>query len=151
MSIMLSLLLYAKFIALCTPGAIAGSMWWLLDWQTFFIKGRPVELERFRTMAQGVVAEAERLLWEELLWVERKEDRPAVELSTIQDDITVVRRGASFLPPSRLQQGRQWTLARLASVLAAQELYHPHVQAAAAAAAAAGQEQEEGSSPGPVR
>ncbi|KAF1922123.1 uncharacterized protein M421DRAFT_48962, partial [Didymella exigua CBS 183.55] len=41
MSIMLSLLLYAKFIALRTPGAIAGSMWWSLDRQTFFIKGRP--------------------------------------------------------------------------------------------------------------
>ncbi|KAF1922122.1 uncharacterized protein M421DRAFT_79517, partial [Didymella exigua CBS 183.55] len=104
-------------------------------------------------MAQGVVAEAERLLWEELLWVGRKEDRPAVELSTIQDDITVVRRGASFLPPSRLQQGRQWTLARLASLPAAQKLYHPHVQAAAGQGQEQGQEQEQegGSSPGPVR
>ncbi|KAF1829003.1 hypothetical protein BDW02DRAFT_472354, partial [Decorospora gaudefroyi] len=44
MSVMLSLLSYAKFISLRTPSSIAGSMWWSLDWQTFFIKGRLVEL-----------------------------------------------------------------------------------------------------------
>jgi hypothetical protein len=31
MSVMLSLLAYAKFISLCTLGSTAGSMWWLLD------------------------------------------------------------------------------------------------------------------------
>ncbi|KAF2022951.1 hypothetical protein EK21DRAFT_16170, partial [Setomelanomma holmii] len=44
MSVMLSLLAYAKFVSLRTPGSIAGSMWWSLDWQTFFIKGCPIEL-----------------------------------------------------------------------------------------------------------
>jgi hypothetical protein len=67
MSVMLSLLSYAKFVSLCTPGSIAGSMWWSLDRQTFFIKGHPVELARFRTIAQSVVVEAEQVLWEQLL------------------------------------------------------------------------------------
>jgi hypothetical protein len=40
MSVMLSLLSYAKYISLRTPSSIAGSMWWSLDRQTFFIKGR---------------------------------------------------------------------------------------------------------------
>jgi hypothetical protein len=51
MSVMLSLLSYAKFVSLRMPDNIAGSMWWSLDRQTFFIKGHPVELARFRTMA----------------------------------------------------------------------------------------------------
>ena len=67
MSVMLSLLSYAKFISLRPPGSIVGSMWWSLDRQTFFLKGRPVELARFRTMAQGVVAEAAQVLWEQVL------------------------------------------------------------------------------------
>jgi hypothetical protein len=62
LSVMLSLLSYAKFVSLRTPGSIAGSMWWSLDRQTFFIKGRPVELPRFRTIAQSVVASAEQVL-----------------------------------------------------------------------------------------
>ncbi|KAF2023332.1 hypothetical protein EK21DRAFT_81187, partial [Setomelanomma holmii] len=66
-SMMLSLLAYAKFKSLRTPGSIAGSMWWSLDGQTFFIKSRPIELARFRTMAQGVVAEAAQVLWEQVL------------------------------------------------------------------------------------
>jgi hypothetical protein len=74
MSVILSLLAYAKFISLRTPGSIAGSMWWSLDRQTFFICGRLVELQRFQSMAQGIVAEAERLFWEELLWITKKED-----------------------------------------------------------------------------
>jgi hypothetical protein len=72
MSVMLSLLLYAKYISLRTPSSIAGSMWWLLDQQTFFIKGRPVELARFRSMAQGVVAEAAQVLWEQVLLLRSK-------------------------------------------------------------------------------
>jgi hypothetical protein len=73
MSVMLSLLSYAKFVSLQMPGSIAGSMWWSLDRQTFFIKGRPVELARFCTMAQNVVAEARQVLWEQLLWMQKEE------------------------------------------------------------------------------
>jgi hypothetical protein len=83
MSVMLSLLANAKFISLRTPDSTAGSMWWSLDRQTFFFCGRSVQLQRFQTMAQGIVAEAERLLWEELLWIAKKEDRLSVELATI--------------------------------------------------------------------
>jgi hypothetical protein len=67
MSVMLSLLSYVKVVSLRTPGSIAGSMWWSLDRQTFFIKDHPVEPARFRTMAQSVVTEARQVLWEQLL------------------------------------------------------------------------------------
>jgi hypothetical protein len=44
-------------------------MWWSVDRQTFYIKGQPIVLQQFRELAQGVVAKAERVLWEELLWM----------------------------------------------------------------------------------
>jgi hypothetical protein len=128
MSVMLSLLSYAKFVSLRTPSSIAGSMWWSLDRQTFFLKGRPIERSRFRTMAQGIVVEAAQVLWEQLLWVGEKEDkqesaRLSAELAAIQDDVTIVRRGVSFLSPARLQEGEKWMLKRLASVPAARRLH----------------------------
>jgi hypothetical protein len=75
MSVMLSLLSYAKFVLLRTPGSIAGSMWWSLDRQTFFLKGRPIELARFRTIAQDGVAEAAQVLWEQVLLVQKSRIR----------------------------------------------------------------------------
>jgi hypothetical protein len=48
-----------------------------------------------------------------------------VELAAIQDDVTIVQRGVSFLSPGRLQEAEQWMLQRLASVLAARRLYEP--------------------------
>jgi hypothetical protein len=106
MSTMLSLLAYAKFIALRTPGSIAGSMWWSVDQQTFYIKGRPVVLQRFRELAQGVITEAERVLWEELLWMSEQEHRPTTRLAEIQDDVSIQQRGVCYLSPSQLEQGQ---------------------------------------------
>jgi hypothetical protein len=102
MSTTLSLLAYAKFIALRTPGSIAGSMWWSADRQTFYIKGRPVVLQQFRELAQGVVTEAERVLWEELLWMSEHEHRPTTRLAEIQDDVSVRQRGVCYLSWSQL-------------------------------------------------
>jgi hypothetical protein len=62
MSVILSLLAYAKFISLRTPGSIAGSMWWSKDRLTYFIKGRPVILQQLSKIAQEIVVEADRLL-----------------------------------------------------------------------------------------
>jgi hypothetical protein len=54
---------------------------------------------------------------------EEKNGRLSVELAAIQDDVSIVQRGVSFLSPSRLREGERWMLKRLASVLAARRLY----------------------------
>jgi hypothetical protein len=41
----------------------------------------------------------------------------------MQDDVTIVQRGVSFLSPARLQEGERWMLKQLASVPAARRLY----------------------------
>jgi hypothetical protein len=82
-SVILSLLAYAKFISLRTLGSVAGSMWWLQDRQTFFLKGRLIQLSLLCAIAQGLVAEAERVLWAELLWIEDAEGRLPTKLAAI--------------------------------------------------------------------
>jgi hypothetical protein len=73
-------------------------MWWSLDRQTFYLKGRPIELGRFCTMAQSVVVEAAQVLREQVLWMQKKEkeeekhDRLSIELAAIQDDVTFVQQ-----------------------------------------------------------
>jgi hypothetical protein len=78
MSVMLSLL-YANFKSLHTPGSIAGSLWWSLDRQTFFMKCHPIELARFRMMAQGAVAEAVQVLGRHLPALRAASARDAAE------------------------------------------------------------------------
>ncbi|USP77298.1 hypothetical protein yc1106_04572 [Curvularia clavata] len=54
---------------------------------------------RFRELAQGVVAKAERLIWEEQLWMSEHEHRPTTRLAEIQDDVSIRCRG-KFRPSS---------------------------------------------------
>ena len=84
-------------------------------------------LQQFRELAQGVVAKAERLLWEELLWMREHEHRPTTRLAEIQDDVSIRQRGVCYLSQSQLQQGQAWVLDRLARVAGAQKLYQQRV------------------------
>jgi len=56
-------------------------------------------IERFQRMVRDVVKEAERLLWEELIWI-GPEGRFTVTLSKIVDDVTFTKRGISFVSKS---------------------------------------------------
>jgi hypothetical protein len=48
--------------------------------------------------------EAEQVLWEQLLWLQKEEknSRLSIDLAAIQDDVTIVQRGVSFLSPGRV-------------------------------------------------
>lgn len=112
MSNMLSLLAYGKAIAYAEGNE--GSTFWSEDKKTFYLKGQAIELSRFRTMAQDLVAEVEKMLWQELLWIARVEDRFAVNMKGIVDDVTFARRGASFInqPSNNLCGKLEWMLTR---------------------------------------
>ena len=75
---------------------------------------------------------------------EQEEGRRFVELAAIQDNVTIVQRGVSFLSPARLQEAEQWMLKQLASVLAARRLYEQ--QGGAAIERGEGSESESDSS-----
>lgn len=65
MSKMLSLLAYGKSLALNHGNA--GAVFWSHDGSTMSYRGRPIVIARFRRMVVDVVAEAEDMLWRDLM------------------------------------------------------------------------------------
>jgi hypothetical protein len=51
-------------------------------------KGRPISIARFGAMIRGVIDEAERKLWEDLMWTTTQEERFEIPLEKLQDDVT---------------------------------------------------------------
>jgi superfamily II DNA helicase RecQ len=113
MSEMISLLAYGKHIALNAGNS--GNVYWSKDKKIFYLHGKPILISQFRRMAQDMVTEAEDMLWQELLWVARPEDRFAIRLDLIRDDVTFTRRGMSFVNhgDNGLDRGLEWMLSRM--------------------------------------
>jgi hypothetical protein len=113
MSEALSLLAYSKHVALQTSNA--GNAYWSKDKKIFCLHGQPIYLTRFCKMAQDMVAEVEQKMWEELFWVARAEDRFAVKLEQLVDDITFEQRGVSFVhhPANGLKDKLEWMLTQV--------------------------------------
>ena len=65
MSEIISLLAYGKSVALAAGNS--GNAYWSKDKRIFYLNGRPIYISRFCQMARDIVAEAERMLWQELL------------------------------------------------------------------------------------
>jgi hypothetical protein len=63
-------------------------------------------------MAQDIVAEVEQMLWEELFWVIKTEERFAIKLEQLIDDVTFERRGVSFVQhrDNGLRDKLEWML-----------------------------------------
>jgi hypothetical protein len=110
MSETLRLLAYGKYVALAAGNS--GNAYWSMDKKIFYLHGRPIYISRFRKMAQNMVAEVEQMLWEELFWVTREEDRFAVKLKRLVDDVTFEQRGVSFFQQrdNGLKNKLEWML-----------------------------------------
>ncbi|CAA9965124.1 RecQ family helicase [Pyrenophora teres f. maculata] len=107
MSGALTLLTYGKSLAMGTGNA--GSTYWSHDKSIFYLHGVPIYLTHFCHMAQQLVARAEDMLWQELMWVPRTEDRFTIPLADIVDDVSLARQGESFVtrPQNKLSHGLQ--------------------------------------------
>src|SRR4051812_20556474 len=71
MSTMLSLLAYSKSIALNKSNE--GSVQWSADHKVLFLYGRRLVINRWQRMAQESVADAERMLWDDVMRVRQEE------------------------------------------------------------------------------
>ena len=87
----LSILAYGKHIAKNT--GTAGNTLWSADGKTLYMHGRPIVISQFKAMVQGAAAEAEGLLWRELM----RTDRFEVPLHKVVDDVSFTKRGESFV------------------------------------------------------
>ena len=86
MSKALSILAYGKSIAMNHSNA--GSVSWSTDRTEMSYKGRPISVARFGAMIRGVIDEAERKLWEDLMWTTTQEEQFEIPLEKLQDDMT---------------------------------------------------------------
>ncbi|KAK4980774.1 hypothetical protein LTR28_001461 [Elasticomyces elasticus] len=121
MSTMVSLLAYGKSIALNTGNS--ASTQWSRDMRVLRLHGRPIVLERFKEMIHGVVTEAERVLWEDVMHTGLGE-RFVIPLDDIEDDVTFTKRGYSFVSRAGngLSAGLDWMVGKLTKSVEGQRL-----------------------------
>ncbi|KAK4947069.1 hypothetical protein LTR66_014220 [Elasticomyces elasticus] len=121
MSTMISLLAYGKSIALNTGNS--ASTQWSRDMRVLRLHGRPIVLERFKEMIHGVVTEAERVLWEDVMHTGLGE-RFVIPLDDIEDDVTFTKRGYSFVSRAGngLSAGLDWMVGKLTKSVEGQRL-----------------------------
>ena len=123
MSKALSILAYGKSIAMNHSNA--GSVSWSTDRTEMSYKGRPISVARFGAMIRGVIDEAERKLWEDLMWTTTQEERFEIPLEKLQDDVTWTRRGVSFVDNANngLQNKREWMIKRALSAAGGKNMW----------------------------
>ena len=110
MSTMISLLAYGKYIALNHGNA--GSIFWEKGDRVMRLHSNRIVMDRFREMVRRAIADAESLLWRELMW---DAERFEIDLDELTDDFTFRLRGAYFVnnTQNRLVHAWKWTLARM--------------------------------------
>ncbi|KAM0362018.1 hypothetical protein ACHAO7_011321 [Fusarium culmorum] len=91
----LSLLLYGRKIAQETGSRLMVS--WSKGGEMMYFMGRPILMEDLRTMVPRMTADAEDLLWDQLMFKEGEDERFVIPLASIEDDLTQTRRGRSFI------------------------------------------------------
>jgi hypothetical protein len=62
-----------------------------------YFMGKPILMEDLRTMVAKMTADAEDLLWGQLMFKEGNDERFVIPLAGIEDDLTQTRRGQSFI------------------------------------------------------
>jgi hypothetical protein len=114
MSKMLSMLAYGKHLAMNHGNS--GAVSWSEDRLILSYRGKPIALSRFKSMVQGAIAEAEDMLWKDLLCT-ALDDRFDIPLDELRDDVTWTKRGVSFIDNTHngLREKRKWTLKRILS------------------------------------
>ncbi|KAF5239309.1 hypothetical protein FANTH_10012 [Fusarium anthophilum] len=95
MGYILSLLLFGKKIARETGSRLMVS--WSKQGEMIYFIGKPILMEDLRTMVAKMMADAEDLLWGQLMFKEGNDERFVIPLAGIEDDLTQTRRGQSFI------------------------------------------------------
>ncbi|KAM0704631.1 hypothetical protein Q7P35_006805 [Cladosporium inversicolor] len=114
MSKMLSMLAYGKHLAMNHSNS--GAVSWSEDRLILSYQGKLIARSRFKSMVHRAVAEAEDMLWKDLLCI-GLDNRFDILLGELQDDMTWTKRGVSFIDNTHngLQEKRKWTLKRILS------------------------------------
>ncbi|SCV61242.1 uncharacterized protein FFFS_15811 [Fusarium fujikuroi] len=106
MGYLLSLHLYGRKIARETGSRLMVT--WSNDGQTIYYRGKAITMDDIRQMVASMTADAEDLLWEQLMFREGKRDaRFTIPLDQVQDDMTLTTRGKSFVHTNKSLQDKE--------------------------------------------
>lgn len=85
------------------------------DGDILYFHGKPLPISRFKGAIHDMLCEAEDILWRDLMWTEKKEDRFTIDLSLIQDNLADVTQGGSFVtnPANNLGGKEAWMFDRM--------------------------------------
>lgn len=110
MSTMISLLAYGKYLA--HNHGNAGSIFWEKGDRVMRLHSNRIVMDQFREMVRRAIADAEDVLWRELLW---DAERFEIDLDELTDDFTFRLRGAYFVnnTHNKLEHKWKWTLKRM--------------------------------------
>ncbi|KAG6019369.1 hypothetical protein E4U40_007082 [Claviceps sp. LM458 group G5] len=95
LSCMISLLAYGKRIAM--EYGNVGSVFWTEGNRVMMLHGARIVMDKFRVMVGNAIDDAEDLLWLTLMSTPRESDRTELDIDTLTDDMSLRKRGSSFL------------------------------------------------------
>ncbi|KAG5920002.1 hypothetical protein E4U61_000340 [Claviceps capensis] len=114
LSYMINLLAYGKHIAM--EHGNAGSVFWEEGNRAMILQGTRIVMDKFRTMVDKAIEDAEDLFWQKLMSTPSESDRFELDLNELTDDISSRKRDSSFLDNKRnglASQHLDVTVARL--------------------------------------
>jgi hypothetical protein len=85
------------------------------DGDLLHFHGKPFPIKRFKDAIHDMIREAKDILWEDLMWVGQKKDRFEIGLDHIQDDLSLARRGVSWVTnkANELEDKWQWMMEQM--------------------------------------
>ena len=82
-------------------------------------------IKRFKDVIYDMIREAEDILWQDLMWVTQKKDRFEIDLDLVQDDLSLAKRGASWVTneANGMKDKREWMMNQMLKALKDQQLW----------------------------
>lgn len=87
--------------------------------------GKPLPIKRFKDAIHDMIKEAEDILWQDLMWVSQRKDRFEIDLDKIQDDLSLAKRGASWVTneANGMKEKRAWMINQMLKAPKHQQLW----------------------------
>jgi superfamily II DNA helicase RecQ len=87
--------------------------------------GKPLPIKRFKDAIHDMIKEAEDILWQDLMWVSQRKDRFEIDLDKIQDDLSLAKRGASWVTneANGMMEKRAWMINQMLKAPKHQQLW----------------------------
>ncbi|KFZ15860.1 hypothetical protein V501_02515 [Pseudogymnoascus sp. VKM F-4519 (FW-2642)] len=89
------------------------------------INRKPLPIRRFKDAIHNMIQEAEDILWQDLMWVRQKKDQFEIDLDSMQDDLSLAARSASWVTnkANSMKDKTQWMMDQMLKAPKDQQLW----------------------------